>query len=105
MAESRVPSSGVAGFMLRIAKAHQEKGNLHQAIYDYFNIIDREPETDAAKEAYARLVRIAQQFEENGQLYEAKHLYMRIEEDVPDVTSGVVSRLSTTPYVSLGRGR
>jgi len=80
MAESKVGTGGVAGFMLRTAKTHEERGNVYQAIYDYFNIIDREPETKEAKEAYDQLVRIAQKFEEDGQLYAAKHLYQRIEE-------------------------
>lgn len=80
MAESKVVTGGVVGFMLRTAKTHQERGNIHQAIYDYFNIIDREPETKEAKEAYDRLLKLAQDFEEDGQLYLAKHLYQRIEE-------------------------
>ena len=80
MAESKVGTGGVVGFMLRTAKTHEERGNVYQAIYDYFNIIEREPETKEAKEAYDQLVRIAQDFEGNGQLYAAKHLYQRIEE-------------------------
>ena len=80
MAEPKVGTGGVAGFMLRMAKTHEERGNIHQAIYDYFNIIEREPETKEAKDAYDQLVWIAQDFEEDGQLYAAKHLYMRIEE-------------------------
>lgn len=105
MAESKVSAGGLVSFMLRTAKAHEERGNIHQAIYDYFNIIDREPETKEAKEAYEQLLRIAQDFEEDGQLYAAKHLYMRMEEEVPDVTSGVVSGPRKIPYVSLGQGR
>ena len=80
MAEPKVRTGGVVGFMLRTAKTHEDRGNVYQAIYDYFNIIDREPETKAAKEAYDCLVRIAQNFEGDGQLYAAKHLYMRLEE-------------------------
>ncbi|MFQ5826740.1 MAG: hypothetical protein ACE5IA_05210 [Dehalococcoidia bacterium] len=81
MTQSTAPKKGgVVGFMLRTGKTHEERGNIYQAIYDYFNIIDREPETAEAKEAYDRLVRIAQNFEEDGQLYAAKHLYQRIEE-------------------------
>lgn len=105
MAESKKSSGHIVGFMLRAAKTHEERGNIHQAIYDYFNIIDREPETEEAKEAYDRLVRIAQDFEEDGQLYAAKHLYMRIEEEVPEMTSGIVSETRRTPYVSVGHGR
>ena len=104
MAESKGGSGGVVGFMLRTAKTHEERGNVHQAIYDYFNIIDREPETDAAKEAYDRLHKMAQNFEEDGQLYAAKHLYMRIEEEVPEMTSGIVSGPRKIPYVSVGHG-
>ena len=104
MAESKRGTGGVAGFMLRTAKTHEERGNVHQAIYDYFNIIDREPETDAAKEAYDRLGKMAQNFEEDGQLYAAKHLYMRIEEEVPEMTSGIVSETHKIPYVSVGHG-
>ena len=80
MAESTLRSSGVMGFMLRMAKTHEERGNVHQAIYDYFNIIDREPETKEAKEAYDHLIWIAQDFEGKGQLYAAKHLYQRLQE-------------------------
>ena len=80
MAESKVGTGEVAGFMLRTAKTHEERGNVYQAIYDYFNIIEREPETKEAKDAYDRLVKLAQDFEQNGQLYAAKHLYQRIEE-------------------------
>ena len=80
MSESTVRSSGIAGFMLRTAKIHEEKGEPHQAIYDYFNIIDREPETKEAKEAYDHLIWIAQDFEGKGQLYAAKHLYQRLQE-------------------------
>ena len=79
MAESTVLSSGVAGFILKTAKTQEERGNVYQAIYDYFNIIEREPETKEAKESYNQLVKIAQDFEQNGQLYAAKHLYQRIE--------------------------
>ena len=106
MAEPTKSSGHVVGFMLRTAKAHEERGNIHQALYDYFNIIDREPETEEAKEAYDRLVKIAQDFEEDGQLYAAKHLYMRIEEEVPEETSGItVSGPRKIPYVSVGHGR
>lgn len=105
MAESKGRTGGVVGFMLRTAKTHEERGNVHQAIYDYFNIIDREPETNEAKEAYDCLVKIAQNYEEDGQLYMAKHLYMRIEEEVPEETSGIVSETRKTPYVSIGHGR
>ena len=104
MAESKGGTGGVVGFMLRTAKTHEERGNVHQAIYDYFNIIDREPETKEAKEAYDRLVKMAQNFEEDGQLYAAKHLYMRIEEEVPEMTSGIVSETRKIPYVSVGHG-
>ena len=104
MAEPKVGTGGVVAFMLRTAMTHEERGNIHQAIYDYFNIIDREPETKEAKEAYDQLVRIAQNFEEDGQLYAAKHLYMRIEEEVPDETSGIVSGRRKIPYVSVGHG-
>ena len=105
MAESKGGTGGVAGFMLRMAMTHEERGSIHQAIYDYFNIIDREPETKAAKEAYDRLVRIAQNFEKDGQLYAAKHLCMRIEEEVPEMVSGIVSETRKIPYVSVGHGR
>ena len=104
MAEPKGGSGGVAGFMLRTAQTHEERGNVHQAICDYFNIIDREPETDAAKEAYDRLVKMAHNFEEDGQLYAAKHLYMRIEEEVPEMTSGIVCETRKIPYVSVGHG-
>ena len=104
MAESKGGSGGVVGFMMRTAKVHEERGNIHQALYDYFNIIDREPETKEAKEAYDQLVKMAQNFEEDGQLYAAKHLYMRIEEEVPEMTSGIVSETPRTPYVSVGHG-
>jgi len=80
MAESTIRSSRLAGFMLRTAKTHEEKGNVQQAIYDYFNIIDREPETKEAKEACDHLIWIAQDFEGKGQLYAAKHLYQRLQE-------------------------
>jgi len=104
MAESTESSGHAVGFMLRTAKTHEERGNIHQAIYDYFNIIDREPETKEAKEAYQRILKIAQDYEEDGQLYMAKHLYMRIEEEVPDETSGIVSGPRKIPYVSVGHG-
>ena len=80
MAETKAGTSGVVGFMLKTAKTHEERGNVYQAIYDYFNIIEREPETKEAKDAYYRLVKMAQDFEQKGQLYAAKHLYQRIEE-------------------------
>jgi len=107
MAEQKGGTGGpVVGFMLRTAKAHEERGNVHQAIYDYFNIIDREPETEEAKEAYQRILKIAQGYEEDGQLYTAKHIYMRIEEEVPEETSGItVSGPRKIPYVSVGHGR
>ncbi len=105
MAEPTKSSGHIVGFMMRTAKTHEERGNIHQALYDYFNIIDREPETEEAKEAYDRLLKIAQNFEEDGQLYAAKHLYMRIEEEVPEMTSGIVSETRKTPYVSVGHGR
>ena len=104
MAEPKAGTSGVVGFMLRTGKTHEDRGNVYQAIYDYFNIIEREPETKEAKEAYDRLVRIAQNFEEDGQLYAAKHLYMRIEEDVPEMTTGIASETHKIPYVSVGHG-
>ncbi len=65
---------------MRTGRAYQEQGNIHQAIYVYFNAIDRYPETKEAQEAYDRLVKIAGEYEENGQLYMAKHLYTRIED-------------------------
>lgn len=78
MAESKAGTGGVAGFRLRMAKTHEERGHIYQAIYDYFNIIEGEPETGEAKEAYDRLIRIAQNFEANGKLYAAKDLYHRV---------------------------
>ncbi len=105
MTETTKSSGHVVGFMLRTAKTHEERGNLHQAIYDYFNIIDREPETEEAKEAYQRILKIGQDYEEDGQLYTAKHLYMRIEEEIPEEVSGIpVSSPGRTPYVSVGHG-
>jgi len=104
MAEPKGGTGGAAGFMLKTAKTHEERGNIHQAMYDYFNIIDREPETKEAKEAYDCLVKMAQDFEEDGQLYAAKHLYMRMEEEVPDETSGTISGPRKIPYVSVGHG-
>ena len=65
--------------MLRTGKQHQERGNIYQAIYDYFNIIDRYPDSDEAREAYELLMKFAQDFETNGQLYAARHLLQRIE--------------------------
>ena len=98
-------TSPIVGFMLRTGKQHQERGNTYQAIYDYFNIIDRDPESSEAREAYGLLLRMAQDFEKNGQLYAAKHLYMRIEEEVPEETSGIeVSGPRKIPYVSVGHG-
>ncbi len=47
---------------------------------------------------------MARNFEEDGQLYAAKHLYMRIEEEVPEMTSGIVSETRKIPYVSAGHG-
>ena len=105
MAEPTKSSGHVVGFMLRTAENHEERGNIHQALYDYFNIIDREAETEEAKEAYQRILKIAQNFEEDGQLYAAKHLYMRIEEEIPEITSGItVGGPPRTPYVSVGHG-
>ena len=105
MAESKGGTGGVVGFMMRTAKTHEERGNVHQAIYDYFNIIDREPETEEAKEAYQRILKIGNDYEEDGQLYTAKHLYMRIEEEIPEEVSGIpVSGPPRTPYVSVGHG-
>jgi len=72
-------TSATAGFMLRTGKQHQERGNTYQAIYDYFNIIDRYPGSDEAQEAYGLLMKFAEDFERNGQLYAAKHLLQRIE--------------------------
>lgn len=69
-----------AGFVMRIAKQQQERGNIYQAIYDYFNVIDRYPDNDVVQEAYGLLMKIAEDFERNGQLYAAKHLLQRIEE-------------------------
>ena len=81
MAEQRAcATSATAGFMLRTGKQHQERGNIYQAIYDYFNIIDRYSDSDEAREAYELLLKIAEEFERNGQLYAAKHLLQRIEE-------------------------
>ena len=81
MAEQGVrAASATAGFMMRTGKQHQERGNIYQAIYDYFNVIDRYPDSDEGREAYALLLKIAEDFERNGQLYAAKHLLQRIEE-------------------------
>ncbi len=72
--------SVTARFMMRTGKQHQERGNIYQAIYDYFNVIDRYPDSDEAQEAYRLLLKIAEDFEKNGQLYAARHLYQRIDE-------------------------
>ncbi|MFQ5827221.1 MAG: hypothetical protein ACE5IA_07670, partial [Dehalococcoidia bacterium] len=77
MVEQTKRVAPLASFMLRTGKTHQENGNIYQAIYDYFNIINRFSDSGEAKDAYDRLVRIAQDFEEDGQLYAAKHLYQR----------------------------
>lgn len=68
------------GFLIRTGRAYEEAGNIHQARYVYFNVIDRYPETKEAQEAFDRLLKMAQEYEENGQLYMAKHLYIRIED-------------------------
>ena len=70
------------GFMLRSGKTYQEQGNLHQATYAYFDVLDRYPEAKEAQEAYDRLLKIAQQYEENGQPHMAKHLYRRIDDAI-----------------------
>ena len=81
MAEQGVRTTSATGsFMLRTGKMHQERGNTYQAVYDYFNIIDRYPDSDEAREAYGLLMKFAEDFERNGQLYAAKHLLQRIEE-------------------------
>ena len=75
------PSAPVTGqFFMRTGRSYQEAGNIHQARYVYFNVIERYPETKEAQEAYDRLLKMAQEYEENGELYQAKHLYVRIEE-------------------------
>ena len=46
--QGRRTTSATAVFMLRTGKSHHERGNIYQAIYDYFNIIDRYPDSDEA---------------------------------------------------------
>lgn len=70
----------VAGFMMGTAVSHEERGNIFQAIYAYFNIIKRYPDSEEAKAAYQQLVGLARRFEKKGQTYMAKHLYQRIED-------------------------
>jgi len=79
-ARQAAPLTG--GFLMRTGRAYQEQGNIHQAAYAYFDVLDRYPEAKEAQEAYDRLLKIAQQYEENGQLHMAKHLYQRIDHAV-----------------------
>ena len=67
------------GFLMRSGRAYQEQGNIHEAAYAYFDVLDRYPEAKEAQEAYDRLLKIAQEYEESGQLHMAKHLYRRID--------------------------
>jgi TolA-binding protein len=67
------------GFLMRSGKAYQEQGDIYQATYAYFDVLDRYPEAKEAQEAHDRLLKIAQEYEENGQLHMAKHLYQRID--------------------------
>jgi len=71
-----------AAFMTRAGRTCQEQGNVDQAMYLCFNVIDRYPETKEAQEACDRLLEIAQEYEENGQPHMAKHLYQRIDDAV-----------------------
>jgi len=81
MAEGTARAAPVTeGFLMRTGRTYQEQGNIHQAIYVYFNVIDRHAGTKEAQEASDRLLKIAQEYEQNGQLYMAKHLYQRIED-------------------------
>ncbi len=60
MAEGTAPSAPVTGgFLMRTGRAYQEQGNIHQAIYVYFNVIDCHPDTKEAQEASDRLLKIA----------------------------------------------
>ncbi len=70
------------GFLMRSGRAYQEQGNVNQATYAYFDVLDRHPEAKEAREAHDRLLKIAQGYEENGQLHMAKHLYQRIDQAI-----------------------
>ncbi|MFQ5872494.1 MAG: tol-pal system YbgF family protein [Dehalococcoidia bacterium] len=77
------PAAPVTGqFLMRTGRTYEEQANIHQAIYVYYQMIDRYPDSREAQESYERLLRIARDYEEQGQLYQAKHLYTRIEDAI-----------------------
>ena len=78
MAESKGGSSGVVGFMLRTAKTHEERGNVHQAIATYFKLVEDFPGTDEASKAEEQLLSLAQELDNKGNVYMAMSIYNRL---------------------------
>jgi len=78
MAEPKVDSSKVVGFMLRTANTHEERGNIHQAIATYFKLVEDFTGSDEASKAEEQLVRLAQELGEKGNVYIAMSIYNRL---------------------------
>jgi len=102
MAESKVGTSGVVGFMLGTAKTHDERGNIHQAIATYFKLVEDFPGTDEASKAEERLLSLAQELGEKGNVYMAMSIYNRL--TTPAAVMGVRPGFVLSPMGrSMGR--
>ena len=78
MAESKIGTDAVAGFMLQTAKTHEERGNVHQAIATYFKLVEDFPGTNEASQAEERLLSLAQELGKKGNVYMAMSIYNRL---------------------------
>ena len=87
MAESKVGTGEVVGFMLRTAKTHEEGGNIYQAIATYFKLVEDFPGTDEASQAEKQLLSLAQELGEKGNIHMAMSIYNRLA--TPAVVTGV----------------
>jgi len=102
MAEPKVSTSGVVGFMLRTAKTHEQRGNIHQAIATYFKLAEDFPGTDEASKAEEQLLSLAQKLDEKGNVYMAMSIYNRLA--TPAAVTGVRPGFILSPMGrSMGR--
>ena len=80
-AESRPDPTALAqAALLRMARAMRREGHIHEALETYCQVIERYPETDAARAGVNGMADLAQYCEDNGMPHMAMEIYCQLEE-------------------------
>lgn len=74
------PSTLTQAAMMRMARSLHADGHVHEAMETYCQLIERYPDTEAARVAMLGLVDLAQYCEEQGMPHIALQIYGKLEE-------------------------